>query len=148
MTKRDAFTDEEWTTILEGPTGAALLVITASKGGTFRETFAESKAYAEARAQHGQSELLDAILSSKPKMDHTRYHSPDELKAGAIGHLSGAVALLEAKATPEELDGYRAFVLALCAKVAAAHAEGGDGAQSPAETAAISDVAAALGTTA
>jgi hypothetical protein len=144
MTKKDAFTDEEWVTILEGPTSAGMLVITASHGGTFKETFAESKAYVEARAQHGQSELLDEIVASKPKMDHTRYHSPDELKAGAIAHLTGAVALLTAKATPEELEGYRSFVLALCAKVAAAHKEG-DAAESSAETAAIKDVATALG---
>jgi hypothetical protein len=147
MTKKDAFTDEEWVTILEGPTSAGMLVITASRGGTFKETFAESKAYAEARAQHGQSELLDEIVSSRPKMDHTRFHSPNELKTAAIGHLTGAVALLTAKATPEELEGYRSFVLHLCAMIAAAHKEG-DQAASDAETAVIKDVAAALGTTA
>jgi hypothetical protein len=146
MTKKDAFTDEEWLTVLQGPTSAGMLVITASPGGTFKETFAESKAYAEARAQHGQSELLDEIVSSKPKMDHTRYHSHDEMKAGAITHLTAAVALLTAKATPAELEGYRSFVLALCAKVAAAHKEG-DAAQSAAEVAAIEDVTAALGAT-
>jgi hypothetical protein len=147
MTKKDAFTNEEWVTILEGPTSAGMLVITASRRGTFKETFAESKAYAEARAQHGQSELLDEIVSSRPKMDHTRYHSPDELKTGAIGHLTGAVALLSAKAAPEELESYRSFVLHLCKMVAAAHKEG-DQAESDAESAVIKDIAAALGTTA
>ena len=46
----------------------------------FRETMAMAKAYAEARAEHGDSELLDEILASKPKLEHARYHSPDELK--------------------------------------------------------------------
>ena len=81
MTTKAAFSPEEWTTVLEGPPTAGLIVITAAHGGTFRETIAMSKAYTEARAQHGESELLDEIVSAKPKMDHTRYHSP----AGAQG---------------------------------------------------------------
>lgn len=144
MTKKDAFTDEEWTTILEGPTSAGMMVITASRGGTFRETFAESKVYAEARAHHGASELLDEIVSTRPKTDHTRYHSAEELRAGATKHLSDAVALLGAKATPQELDDYRRFIGTLCAKVADAHSEG-SGSPSPEETAAIEQITAALG---
>jgi hypothetical protein len=53
MTKQADFTPEEWTEVLEGPTSAGLLVITASRGGTFRETFSTGKAYAEARQHHG-----------------------------------------------------------------------------------------------
>ena len=145
MTKKDAFTDEEWTTILEGPTSAGMMVITASRGGTFRETFAESKVYAEARAHHGASELLDEIVSTRPKTDHTHYHSAEELRAGATKHLSDAVALLGAKATPQELDDYRWFIGTLCAKVAAAHSEGSSG-PSPEEAAAIGQITTALGT--
>jgi hypothetical protein len=145
MTKKDAFTDEEWTTILEGPTSAGMMVITASRGGTFRETFAESKVYAEARAHHGASELLDEIVSTRPKSDHTHYHSAEELQAGAIKHLSAAVALLAAKATPQELEDYRKFVQTLCEKVAAAHREGSDSGASPAESAAIQQITTALG---
>ena len=66
--------------VLEGPPSAGLIVITAAKGGMFRETWAMSKAYAEARRQHGASELLDAIVAAKPEMDHTRYHTPEELR--------------------------------------------------------------------
>jgi hypothetical protein len=57
------------------------------------------------------------------------------------------VALLGSKATPEELDGYRQFVLTLASKVAAAHREGGQNV-SPPETQAIGQIAAALGTAA
>jgi hypothetical protein len=145
MTKKDAFTDEEWTAVLEGPTSAGMLVITASKGGMFKETFAESKAYVEARAQHDQTELLAAILSTKPKSDHTHYHSPEALKEGAVAHLTTAIKVLSEKATPEELAAYRSFVLTLCVKVAAAHKEG-DAETSAAETDAIAAVTAALGT--
>jgi len=54
-----------------------------------------AKAYSEARRQHGDSELLDTIASTKPEVDHTRYHSPEELKEHGLQHLRDAVALLE-----------------------------------------------------
>src|SRR5215469_16885391 len=103
MTTKAAFTPEEWQVVLEGPPSAGMIVITAAHGGSFRETIAMSKAYVDARAQHGASELLD------------------------------------------EVDGYRQFVLTLANKVAAAHREGGQDV-SPAETEAIQQIAAALGT--
>jgi len=110
----------------------------------FRESFAMSKAYAEARAQHGESELLDEIVAAKPHVDHSRYHSAEELKEHGLAHLRDAVALLESKATPEERDDYRRFVVALANKVAAAHREGGQDV-SPAEATAIGEITAALG---
>jgi hypothetical protein len=144
MTTKAAFSPEEWQVVLEGPPAAGLIVITAGHGGMFRETIAMSKAYAEARAQHGESELLDEIVAAKPKMDHTRYHSPEELRESGLGHLRDAVALLQGKATAEELDDYRRFVLALADKVAAAHKEHGQSV-SPAEAEAIQQITAALG---
>ena len=144
MTTKDAFTPEEWKVVLEGPPTAGMIVITAAHGGMFRETIAMSKAYAEARSQHGESELLDEIAAAKPEVDHTRYHSPEELKEQGLGHLRDAVALLESKATPAELDNYRRFVLTLAGKVAAAHKEGGQ-AVSPAESAAIQEITTAIG---
>jgi len=146
MTTKSAFSPEEWKVVLEGPPSAGMIVITAARGGTFRETFAMSKAYAEARAQHGESELLDEIVATKPETDHTRYHSAEELRKNGLEHISDAVALVESKATAEELEGYRRFVLALANKVAAAHREEGQDV-SPPETDAIQAIAAALGTT-
>jgi hypothetical protein len=99
MTTQAVFSPEEWKVVLEAPPAAGLIVITAAHGGTFRETIAMSKAYAEARAEHGESELLDEIVSAKPKMDHTRYHSAEELRGNGLGHLRDAMALLESKAT-------------------------------------------------
>ena len=39
MTTQADFTDDEWKTVLQGPTSAGMIVITAEKGGTFRETY-------------------------------------------------------------------------------------------------------------
>jgi hypothetical protein len=146
MTTKAAFAPEEWTMVLEGPSTAGMIVITAAHGGTFRETIAMSKAYTEARGEHGESELLDEIVAAKPKVDHTRYHSPEELRDNGLGHIRDAMALLESKATAEERDEYRHFVLTLANKVASAHREHGQDVSS-AETEAIQQITAALGTT-
>ena len=144
MTKQADFTPEEWIQVLEGPTSAGVLVITASRGGTFRETFSMGKTYAEARQHHGQSELLDEIVAANPKTDHTRYHSPEELKEHALQHIRDAVALIEAKATPQEREDYRSFVLGLAERVAAAHSEHGEQVSEP-ERNAIGAIENALG---
>ena len=146
MTTKAAFAPEEWTVVLEGPSTAGMIVITAAHGGTFRETIAMSKAYSEARGEHGESELLDEIVAAKPKVDHTRYHSPEELRDNGLGHIRDAMALLGSKATAEERDDYRHFVLTLANKVASAHREHGQDV-SPAEAEAIQQITAALGTT-
>jgi hypothetical protein len=147
MTGKSDFTPEEWKLVREGPPSAGMIVLTAQRGGTFRETFAMAKAYAEARKQHGESELLDAIVSEKPEVDHTRYHSPDELKQAGLQRLRDAIELLETKASPEEVDDYKRFTLNLADQVANAHREDGVSV-SPAERAAIEETAATLGTTA
>lgn len=145
MTDKAQFTETEWKTVLEGPPSAGMIVVTAARGGTIRETFAIGKAYAEARQQHGESELLDEIVAAKPQIDHTRYHSPEELRQHGLQHLRDAVGELERKATPEEVDDYRRFVLTLAEKVASAHRED-DVAISGAEKAAIDEISASLGT--
>lgn len=144
MTTKAAFSPEEWKAVLEGPPSAGMIVVTAARGGAIRETIAMSKAYAEARAQHGGSELLDEIVAAKPEMEHSRYHSVEELRDNGLQHLREAVSVLESKATSEELDDYRQFVITLANKVAAAHREDGQSV-SPAEADAIQQIAAALG---
>ena len=144
MTTKADFSDQEWDVVLEGPPSVGLIVITAAKGGMFRETWAMSKAYAEARRQHGASDLLDAIVAAKPEMDHTRYHTPEELRTHALQHIRDAVGLLETKATAEESDAYRRFVLAVADKVAAADKEGGTPV-SPGEADALEAITGALG---
>ena len=147
MTSKADFTPEEWATVLEGPPSAGMIVITAQRGGTIRETFTMAKAYAEERQHHGSSELLDEIVAAKPEIDHTRYRSPEELKEHGLAHLRDAVALLGGKATAQELDDYRRFTMNLAGMVAEAHREGGrdDSAVSDAEQAAIAAITEALG---
>ena len=144
MTTKTDFSPEQGETVLEGPPSAGLIVVTAARGGSIRESVAMSRAYLDARGQHGESELLDEIVSARPELDHTRYRSATELRDGGLAHIRDAVSLLQSKATADELDGYRQFVLTLANKVAEAHREEG-AAVSPAEAEAIQQIETALG---
>ena len=144
MTDKSDFTEQEWDTVLQGPPAAGMIVAAASKGGTFRESFAIAKSYTEARQEHGASEILDAIVSAKPEVDRHLGHSPDEVKSRGLQHIRDAVQVLETKATPEEVSDYRRFVLTLADKVANAHQEDGVAVSGP-ERAVIADITDALG---
>jgi hypothetical protein len=152
MTGHADFTPDEWKLVLQGPPTAGLIVITAQRGGSFRESFSMAKSYTEARKQHGESQLLDEISAAKPETDHTRYHSPEELRQQGLEHIGQAAALVESKGTPQELDEYRRFVVTLADNVANARREGFLGLSgervSEAEQAAIDDVKRAVGLTA
>jgi hypothetical protein len=149
VTGKADFTEEEWKTILEGPPSAGLIVILSDRGGSIRETFSMAKAYTEARKQHGESELLDEVVSAKPEMDRTRAGSPEELKQHNLDNVRQAVSLLRAKASEEEVDEYKKFIVGLAEHVAEARKEGFMGLSgervSDAERAAIGEVEAALG---
>ena len=115
MTGRADFTEEEWELVLEGPPSAGMIVLTAQRGGSFRESIAMAKAYVEARRQHGESELLDEIVAAKLERDHTRYHSVEELRQHGLQHagpafvgereaLAGSAPSRERVALPPESD--------------------------------------------
>jgi len=141
MTSKSEFTEQEWELLREGPPTAGMIAATASSGGTFRESWALAKALTDARQHHGESELLDALVAEKP---HTkRYSSREELDMQGVAHLHDAVALLQQKATPEEVDAYKKFTLTVAEHVAEAHKEGGQ-AVSPEEQEAIGKITAAL----
>ena len=141
MTAKADFTDEEWNLVREGPPTAGMLVLMAQGGGSFRETWALAKSYAEARKQPGQSQLLDELASEKP--DLKRYATREEQEREGLTALREAVSVLEQKATPEEVEGYRTFVLDVARRVAKAHEEEGEPI-SAAEQAAIEKVESSI----
>lgn len=144
MTGKSEFSEQEWELVREGPPAAGMIAASASSGGTFRESWALAKAFAEARQQHGESELLDALASERPHAH--RYGSPQELEEQGLARLREAVSLLEQKASADEVAAYKRFTLDVAGRVAAAHKEGGT-AVSPEEQQAIDGIAAALNPT-
>ena len=142
MATADDFTAEEWEAISDGPVYAGMMVTTASKGGTIRETFSMSKTWAEARQHHGASELLDAIVAEKPKLDE-KPGTAIELHNAGLKALQDAVQALEAK-SPDDVDAYRSFVNGLAERVAQAHEEHGEKISSG-ERSVLDEIAGALG---
>jgi hypothetical protein len=125
MTRRADFSVDEWSTVVEGPLLAGMRVVTAGRGGTIRESLAMGETYAKARRQHGESGLLDDLVSTAPAMDPDRLPSDADIARATAEHLRTAVQLLERKASPEEVDVYKRFVLTLAEAAANAHREGG-----------------------
>ena len=149
MTQKADFNAEEWSKVTGAPPLAGLIVITAQRGGTLRESISLGKSYAEAREQHGHSELLDEIVSEQPQIDPQQYPSKEELQQDGLAGIREAVELVESKASPEELDDYKDFVVNLAERAAHAHKSGGFmgiGGQevSESEQAAIDEIRAAL----
>jgi predicted house-cleaning noncanonical NTP pyrophosphatase (MazG superfamily) len=148
MTVKADFSDEEWDLLLQAPPNAGMVVITADRGGSIRETFSMAKFYAEAKEESGDSELVNEIVSAKPEADSGRYDSEEEFKDACLKSLREAVDLLDKKATREELEDYKKFVLILADRAANARKEGFMGLRgervSDAEREAIGEIAAAL----
>ena len=151
MTRRADFNAEEWATVVDAPIYAALRVIAASHGGRLRESLALGRAYQDARARHGQSELLDELAKSPPAIDANELrHAQSNIAEVAAQRLRDATAILGAKATSAETDSYKTFVMTVAQAVASAHKEGGflgiGGKQvSDAENQALDEISNALG---
>jgi hypothetical protein len=141
MAAKADFTEEEWELLREGPATAGMIVLLASGGGSFRETWALAKTFAEARQKQGASQLLDELLENRP--DVPRFGSAEEAEREGLDRIGRAVALLEQKATPDDVEAYKQFTLEVADRVAAAHKEEGQ-AVSGGESEAIAKITAAL----
>jgi hypothetical protein len=137
MAGKADFTEQEWSSLQKGVTGAGMLVSVAHRD--FTDSFGEAKAIASDLAAHRESEsALVRDLASAHGTGFGAFASPNEVEHGTIDALTAAVATLAQKA-PDELEAYRALVL----EVANAAAEAKGGVQ-PEETAAIEKITAAL----
>ena len=149
MTRKEQFNAEEWERLVEGPPLAAILVITASRGGSMRESLSVGEVYSEAREKKDAPELVGELLASPPKVDPGRASSAEELRSQSIQRLREAATLIDERATREEADAYKRFVIEVAQRAALRHKEGGFigiGGQrvSDAEAAALAEIAAAL----
>ena len=135
MAGKSDFTDEEWEQLRKGATGAGLLVSVSDRG--FFDSFKEASSLAKhlVGARKDESELVRELAEGRPT-GFGLTASPDEVESETIGALQAAAATLRAKA-PDELESYRAFVLAESVGKAAG---GGD----QTEAAAVEKIKAAL----
>jgi hypothetical protein len=128
MTKLTGFNDTEWALLGDAPMAAAAAVALASPGGGQREARAMIAGWREAGRRYGQSELMGAIVA-RLDPEHRRGgaagYAYENIVEEAVGLCAQAVTLLERKATPQECDEYRSFVIAVAEEVASAHSEHG-----------------------
>lgn len=123
MTAKRDFNAEEWERVAKAPALAAVMVILADRGGVIRESIALGKAYAEARRDAG-SELIEELVASPPRLDPASIGQPDQL--GELPQrVAEAARLVQEKATPDEAQQYRSFILRVADVVAHAAKEGG-----------------------
>jgi hypothetical protein len=152
MTTKADFNGQEWQQVAEAPALAGLIVATAQRGGTLRESLAMGKAYAEAKQKHGEgSELLGDIVAGPPQVEPRQFTSAEDLRTQGIERLRSAVALVESKATPDEAESYKRFAITVAQRAAEADKSGGvlgiGGERvSDAERTALAEIAEALGT--
>jgi hypothetical protein len=125
VTTKADFNADEWSTIVEAPLLAGMRVVGAGRGGTIRESLAIGKVYAAGRKAQGESELLDQLVSSPPAIDPQKLQAGGDVKAAAAGRLTEAIRLLNEKASQEEVDAYKRFVMSVAKAAAEAHKEGG-----------------------
>jgi hypothetical protein len=125
MTTKADYNAEEWSTIAQAPVLAGLRVVAAHRGGTIRESLAIGKVYSEARRNQGESLLLDELVATPPALDVRQVQAQGDIAGAAEAKLREAVRLLSEKASPDEVDAYKRFVLDLAHTAAEAHKEGG-----------------------
>jgi hypothetical protein len=151
MTTKADFNAEEWDQIAQGPALAGLIVIASQRGGTIRESLAMAKTYGEAQKSHTAGDLLADLVKSAPNLNAKQFSSKEDMRTSGLQKITEAVALVQAKATPEELADYRSFAMTVAQHAAEADKSGGflgiGGERVTGnEESALNEIAAALGT--
>ena len=158
MTSKTAFTDEEWERVLRAPVVAGMAITIADPGGPIeitRETVATLRA---ATVPPSQQELLasaalDIQAAMQQKQNPARNFKPTSAQTAGteiLDELRAVDAIVAEKATPEETDAFRAWLVATAQAAADAAKEGGFmgfGAEqiSEGEQAMLDELRAALG---
>lgn len=133
MTAKRDYTDEEWVRLRRAPFVTGLAITIADPGGPIelaKESVATLKA---ASTPPGQEELLVAVSQDILSMTNQRKNPIGDFKpknsalAGkwVLDELRAVSELLTAKATPEETDAFRRWLLDTAEAAANAAKEGG-----------------------
>lgn len=133
MTSRQEFTEEEWARLRRAPLIAGLAISIADPGGPIeiaKETMASMRA---ASAPPSQEELLVAVSQDLMRLAQEKQNPMGDFKvdkgvlAGQqiLDELRGVNEILEAKATAEEAEAFRRWMIAVAQAAANAAKEGG-----------------------
>ena len=135
MTTQADFTDEEWARLRRAPVVAGMAITLADPGGpieALKESMATVKTVLDVAKTGGQGELVDALAKDVAEMAGQRKNPVGDFKpkGGAAGQeilaeLGEANRLVSEKATPEEADAFREWLIRAAQGAADAAKEGG-----------------------
>jgi hypothetical protein len=161
MSTKTDYSADEWKLCMKAPLMAGLAVVAASPSGplgVLREMFAVGKVVSETRSQVGSNELLRALVSELAAPDargqidaaELRGLATDQLRTHALEACRTVAALVDRKATPQEAEEVKRWLVGIAQRTAEAAKEGGflgfgGTPVSQAESTAVRDVARALG---
>jgi hypothetical protein len=135
MTTKADFTDEEWTRLERGPLVAGMAITFADPGGpieALKESLASVKTIAETAKTGSGSELVDGLAKDVAEKAQRRENplkgfKPRGTMAGEeiLDELRAVDEIVSEKATPEEAEAYRKWLLEAAQRTADAAKEGG-----------------------
>ena len=135
MTTKADFTDEEWARLERAPIVAGMAISLADPGGpieALKETAASVKTILETAKTGGDGELVEAVAKDVAAMAQQRQNPVGDFKPkGAMAgeeileELRAVNGILTEKATPEEADAFRKWLLGAAQRTADAAKEGG-----------------------
>jgi hypothetical protein len=132
MTTRADYTEQEWAALRRAPTVAGFAVSLADPGGPIELTKESMATMRAAGAPPTEDELLVAVSQDALAQQQQRHNVMKELdlKAGTVreqvvDELRRVNEILSAKATPEEADAFRRWLVKAAQASAEAAKEGG-----------------------
>jgi hypothetical protein len=135
MTTKADFTDEEWARLERAPIVAAMAISLADPGGpieAFKESMAAVKTILETAQAGGNVELVDAVAKDAAERARHRQNPLGDFRPRGrdapeqiLDELRAVNSLVSEKATAEEADGFREWLLTAARRAAEAAKEGG-----------------------
>ncbi|MDD3622918.1 MAG: hypothetical protein PHQ81_10990 [Methanofollis sp.] len=137
MTTKADYTPEEWGRLLQAPAYVGFYVIMADPNlrRMIKELRALSKALERQPAPEDAQELVNSLvdeireksegMKKLPGTEELSQGTPEEIRARILDTLRSIGPLLERKANPEEVAGFKEWLLSLALVVAEASKKGG-----------------------
>lgn len=129
MTSRKDFTDEEWNRIRRAPLVAGFAISIADPGGPIELTKESMASLRSATVPPSQEELLAAVALDVQAMAQQRQNPLGDFKPTngqlVLDELRGVNEIVTAKATPQEVEAFRRWLVGTAQAAADAAKEGG-----------------------
>jgi transcription antitermination factor NusG len=129
MTSKQDFTDEEWMRIRRAPLVAGFAISIADPGGPIELTKETMASLRSATLPPSQEELLASVALDVQAMAQRKQNPLGDFKPSSgqqvLEELRGVNEIVAAKATPQEAEAFRGWLVATAQAAADAAKEGG-----------------------